>query len=246
MRRGIKTTIAALACLLLAVPAAEARIRKAGSVLPPGQSGFVPLSGVPSGTGSPHLTDQVGLFVGFGFKDYGFNQPGTSESPKAGVTIVRDSTYGVPAVTAGSDSDAWFGAGYAAAQDRLFQLELFRRATRGRLAEILGSGYLDMDIKTRRDFYTDGELDQQLARLPAQLRARFDSYRDGINAYIAKTRDDPSLLPGEFAAVGEPTGPRDWEVRDSAAIGVYLSLRRNQPETEPATDAPVGAARAPA
>ena len=81
--------------------------------------------------------------------------------------IVRD-RYGVPAITGASDADAWWGAGYAVAQDRLFQLELFRRATSGRLAEILGDGYLDDDLIARRDYYTDAELDAMIARIPRQ------------------------------------------------------------------------------
>ena len=81
-----------------------------------------------SGSGSPHLADQLGLFESFQYKDAGFGQAGASSSPRPGVTIVRDS-YGVPAITGATDYDAWWGVGYAVSQDRLFQLELFRRAT---------------------------------------------------------------------------------------------------------------------
>ena len=51
-------------------------------VLPPGQSGYVSIPGVASGTGSPHLTDQVSLFEGFEYRDITFDQPGTTESPR--------------------------------------------------------------------------------------------------------------------------------------------------------------------
>ena len=57
-----------------------------------------------------------------------------------------------PNVGGASDYDAWWGVGYAVAQDRLFQLELFRRATSGRLAKILGQEYLDDDLVARRDY----------------------------------------------------------------------------------------------
>lgn len=215
---GIRLVVAVV---VLAMPlGASAAVKRAGSVLPPGQSGFVSAAGVASGTGSPHLYDQTDLFVNFRFKPALFGQAGDEERPRAGVRIVRDA-FGVPAITGGTDDDVFFGAGYAVAQDRLFQLELFRRATTGRLAEILGRGFLNMDIETRRDYFTGPELDAQLAKLPARLRARFDSYRDGVNAWIAETRRDPNKLPGEFGALA--TAPADWTVRDSAAIGVYLA-----------------------
>jgi penicillin amidase len=206
--------------LALAAPAA-ARVREAGSVLPPGQSGFVTATGLATGTGSPYLTDQVELFTSFHFKDAMLGQPGgAGESPRAGVTITRDG-YGVPTITGQTDYDLWFGTGYAVAQDRLFQLELFRRATQGRLAEILGKDYLDDDFVARRDYYTPAELDEQFTKLPADLRGRFEAYRDGVNAWIAKTRLDPTKLPGEFAATGGL--PADWSTRDSSAIGVFLA-----------------------
>src|ERR671933_473225 len=110
----------------LALPAtASARVIEAGSVLPPGQSGFVSIPGVANGTGSPHLNDQTDLFVHFQFKPATFNLPGDVETPRAGVKIVRD-RYGVPAITGDTDDDMWWGAGYAIAQDRLFQMEIFR------------------------------------------------------------------------------------------------------------------------
>ena len=103
---------------------------QAETVLPPGNSGFVPTADT-----NPHLDDQLGLFQSFTFKPAGFDLPGTSETPFAGVTITRDA-YGVPNIHAGNDHDLWKGVGYAVAQDRLVQLELFRRATQGRLAEL--------------------------------------------------------------------------------------------------------------
>src|SRR4051794_14259962 len=97
---------AAMALLALAatVGAAQARVIRAGSVLPPGQSGFVPVTGLADGTGSPHLTDQLGLFTSFSFKDAGLGQPGATESPRPGVSVARD-PYGVPAVTGQSADD---------------------------------------------------------------------------------------------------------------------------------------------
>jgi penicillin amidase len=207
---------------LLLPAAASARVLEAGSVLPPGQSGFVSTSGVADGTGSPHLNDQTSLFVNFQFKPAMLGLGGTSEeTPKPGVRIVRDA-FGVPSVTGTTLQDTWWGAGYAMAEDRLFQIEVFRRAAEGRLAEVLGKSYLPMDIETRRDFYTPAEIDAQLHTLSPNVQSYFAAYRDGVNAWIAETRNDPSKLPGEFTALGIGS-PQDFTLEDSGAIGVYLA-----------------------
>ena len=123
----------------------------------------------------------------------------------------------------------WCGVGYAVAQDRLFQLELFRRATSGRLAEILGPSYLEMDIEARRDYFTDAEIEAQLGKLPANLRARFDAYRDGINAWVADVRLDPAELPGEFPALGvPPTDSRRRHRPDRSLPRAHRPVRRRQ------------------
>ncbi len=219
MLRRVSLIAVAWACV---VTPTQARVLEAEDVLPPGQSGHVSIAGVASGTGSPHLTDQIELYNNFEYKSALFDQPGVTESPRPGVSIVRDQ-YGVPAVTAGSDYDAWWGVGYAVAQDRLFQLELFRRATSGRLAEILGSTYLDDDLIARRDYYTDAEIDSMVAAIPANLHTRIEAYRDGINAWIDHVTS-PGFpdLPGEFVALSDlPIAP--WTLRDSARVGIYLA-----------------------
>jgi penicillin amidase len=229
--------LTALAVAVCAAPAA-ASVIQAEDVLAPGQSGYVSIGGVADGTGSPHLTDQISLFENFQYKSQMFDQPGSTESPRPGVSITRDA-YGVPAITGASDSDAWWGVGYAVAQDRLFQLELFRRATSGRLAEILGSTYLDDDLIARRDYYTDAEIDQMIKRIPPPLLARLEAYRDGINAWIEHV-SSPGLpdMPGEFVALADlPIKP--WTLEDSARIGVYLARTvpsSNGRELDNATD----------
>jgi penicillin G amidase len=218
--RGV---IAAGVCVLaLALaPGASARVLRAESILPPGQSGFVSIPGLADGTGSPHLYDQLQPFIDFRWKQATFNQPGDVETPHPGVKIVRDG-YGVPAVTGDTEDLMWWGAGYAMAQDRLFELELFRRATTGRLADIAGRERVPDDEVVRQDFFTPAELDRQFAALPAAFRSRFDAYRDGVNAWIDHVKSSPDDMPGEFAAVGIAV-PDAWTVRDSVAIGVYLA-----------------------
>jgi penicillin amidase len=219
VRRLLSSAVLAFAAL--AAPA-HAGVLKSEDVLAPGQSGYVSIAGVPDGTGSPHLTDQIELFNTFNYKSQMFDQPGAFEAPRAGVTITRDD-YGVPAITGSSDFNAWWGVGYAVAQDRLFQLDLFRRATSGRLSEILGSTYLDDDLIARRDYYTDAEIDAMLDRIPAPLLARAEAYRDGINAWIEHV-SSPGFpdIPGEFVALADlPIEP--WTLRDTARVGVFLA-----------------------
>lgn len=217
-----KGLLTAAALVLCGAGSANAATLEAEGILPPGQSGYVSIAGVASGTGSPHLTDQAPLFENFEYRDITFDQPGTSESPRPGVTISRDS-FGVPTITGQTEDDAWFGVGYAVAQDRLFQLDLFRRATSGRLSEILGPTYLDDDLIARRDYYTDDEVDSMLAKTPQKLQDRTQSYADGINAWIdAVTTTQASQLPGEFVALADlPID--DWTVRDSARVGIFLA-----------------------
>ncbi len=217
MRRWV--TIAAAA--LLAAPAtASAGVVNAEGILPPGQSGHVAPTGITNGQGSPHLYDQTQGFIDFKWRPFGFNQPGNTSEPKPGVKITRDAV-GVPAVSAGSREEAWWGVGYAVAQDRLFQLELFRRATTGRLAELLGRDYLDDDLIARRDYYTRPELEAMLNAVPPELASQAKAYRDGVNAWIAEVKADPRKAPGEAIALGVDFKP--FELWEQAAIGVFLA-----------------------
>src|SRR6187431_842643 len=136
--------------LLAGVGVAQAGIIQSESVLPAGQSGFL----AADGSGSPHLYDQLPLYLGFTYKPADLNGGGPDqETARSGVRIARDA-YGVPSVTGTTGDDVWWGAGYAVAQDRLAELELFRRRGNVTLAEILGKSMLSDDIIARRDYYT--------------------------------------------------------------------------------------------
>src|SRR3954451_1786339 len=215
MRSSVAGLAAAIAGALAVPGGAQARVITAETVLPTGESGFVPQSG-----SNPALGNQIGLFEQFALKPAASDLPGKTESPRAGVTITRDA-YGVPNIRAGNDRDLWFGTGYAVAQDRLVQLELFRRGTKGTLAEVLGKSRLESDIVARRDYYTDAELRRMIKRLPAELRARFDAYAAGINAWLARVKADDSLRPLELKLLKLQVAP--WTALDSARIGVQLA-----------------------
>ncbi len=225
-RGGLAAACALCTTLALASPASSSVIR-ATSLLPPGESGFVSLTGVATGTGSPHLYDQQQPFIAFARKSAMFDQPGTEEDPIAGVKIIRDA-FGVPSVTGVNADDLWWGAGYATAEDRLAELEIFRRATTGHLAEVAGASYLPMDIEVRRDFYTPAELSAIFETLSPAFQARYASYATGINAWVDHVNQSPGDMPAEFPALG--ITPTHFSVEDLVAIGVYLA--RTTPNTD--------------
>jgi penicillin amidase len=211
----------AACCCLLAAPPAAAEVKRAESIMPPGQSGFVSAPClVDSSACDAHLTDQIQPFVDFQYKNSMLGQPGTEETPKPGVRVVRDD-YGVPSIYGETDADMWWGMGYAVAQDRLFQIEAFRRATTGTLSEILGKAALEDDIVARRDFYTQAERMEMIASLPGDLQSRWQAYADGVNAWVDEVNSDPSKMPAEYAALG--ASPEHLQVEEMAAIGIYLA-----------------------
>jgi len=125
--------------------------------------------------------------------------------------IVRDS-YGVPHIYAQTAHDLFFLQGYAIAQDRLFQLDLFRRSGRGRLSEVLGDAGLETDKFVRTiGFARAAELDAAL--LSDQARAALAAFADGVNKLLEQRRD---ALPLEFVLLGYR--PEPWTPSDSLVI----------------------------
>jgi penicillin amidase len=207
--------------VLLAAPGAGAQVIAATSALPPGESGQVALTGLLNGTGSPHLYDQQQLYIDFRRKDAMLGQPAvTTQAPRPGVTIARDA-YGVPSVTGATSEELWWGDGYATAEDRLFELEAFRRASEGTLAAVIGPSELAADVAVRRDYYTEPERAQMFASLTPDMQQRYEAYVAGINAYVDYVLLHPTAIPAEYAALA--IVPTHFTVEDMVAIGVYLA-----------------------
>jgi len=137
------------------------------------------------------------------------------------VTILRDA-YGVPHVFASSLYGLFYGNGYAIAQDRLWQMERYRRQARGELAEIMGPAALEQDRAARIEGYTEEEMERQIQRLSAELQEALRGYADGVNAWIEEAKRIGKLPPG-YAEAG--IEPRPWRPTDTAAIGVMMSRR---------------------
>ncbi|WP_020039986.1 penicillin acylase family protein [Salipiger mucosus] len=140
----------------------------------------------------------------------------------ADIEIVRDNA-GVPHILARSDRDAFFGLGYAHAQDRLWQMTLMRRTVQGRLSEIFGRRTVETDTLMRRlDLHT-----LAVRSVEAQDGATLDSlaaYAAGVNARIEEV-NDRSLGRGapEFFLFNAPLAP--WQPADSIAIVKLMSLQ---------------------
>ncbi len=127
------------------------------------------------------------------------------------VEIWRDSV-GVPHIWASSAEDLFFAQGYVHAQDRLWQMELFRRVADGRLAEVMGADLLDTD----RFLRTIGLGRAARAAAPAldsERRAWLEAYAAGVNAWLSDSR---GALPPEFVALR--IKPARWEVEHSLML----------------------------
>src|SRR5438093_4918918 len=124
---------------------------------------------------------------------------GTREVPglSGQVRVVRD-RWGVAHIYAQSADDLFFAQGFVQAQDRLFQLDLWRRSVQGRLAEVLGPNFAERDASTRRMQYR-GDLDTEWASYGADTNAIASAFVRGVNAWVARAREHP---PEEFVVAG--------------------------------------------
>ena len=118
---------------------------------------------------------------------------------------IRRDQWGINHIYAQNEADLFFAQGYAAARDRLFQFELWRRQATGTMAEIAGRRELARDRGARLHRY-QGDLDAELAHYHPRGKLIVESFVRGINAYIAETERTPSLLPMEFKALGITPG----------------------------------------
>ena len=168
------------------------------------------------------------------YKDGTFGvRPGdvaSTTSPRDDVTIVRDKQFGIPHIYGSTRAGGEFGLGYAAAQDRLFFIDILRHLGRSQLTAFAG-GAPGNQAFDRSQWaiapYTEGELQRQFdlgnviyGAEGAQLQQDALNYVAGINQYIAEASTPVGLvtkMPGEYAAIGRPQGPDPWKVTDLIA-----------------------------
>ena len=120
------------------------------------------------------------------------------------VEILRDH-WGINHIYAQNEADLFFAQGYAAAKDRLFQFEMWRRQATGTVAEILGPREAARDQGARLHLYR-GDLDDELNRYHPRGKLIVESYVKGVNAYVAETEKNAALLPMEFKMLGITPG----------------------------------------
>ncbi len=136
------------------------------------------------------------------------------------VDIDRDA-YAIPHIHAVTERDAYFGLGYAEAQDRLFQMEIARRLGAGRMSEIFGNRSLPLDEWSRTVGFAR-IADQMWLKAGPHTREVVTAFVAGINAYLAEHRKH---LGFEFDALA--LVPENWRPQDCLAIGRLMSWEMN-------------------
>ena len=132
------------------------------------------------------------------------------------VEIERDRN-GIPTIRAGSAEGAWFGLGFAHAQDRLWQMETHRRIGAGRLAEAFGPAAVDND-RFLRALGVRQAAAGQWEKTQGEGRQALLAYTAGVNAYLS---DHLRARPPEFLLLG--LRPQQWDPVDSLAWMIMMA-----------------------
>lgn len=126
---------------------------------------------------------------------------------KEPVEVLRD-RWGVPHIYARNTEDLFFAQGFVAAQDRLFQIDLWRRLTTGELSEVLGKQGLEGDRFARLMKYR-GDPEAEWTSYSPDTRLIATSFTRGINAHIDQIG---TRWPIEFQILG--FAPKKWQPED--------------------------------
>lgn len=136
---------------------------------------------------------------------------------KEPVTVKRDEK-GMAFIYARNLPDAIMAQGFVTAQDRLFQMQITRLLTQGRISELAGKKARGLDIRMRT-IGLHRIAKKQAEMLDKQTRNFFQKYVDGVNAFIKECPDDVHL---EFKLAG--ISPEPWSVKDSLSILYYMGF----------------------
>ena len=142
------------------------------------------------------------------------------EGLHAQVTVVRDQA-GIIQIRADDPHDLFVAQGYAHAQERMWQMEVWRHISAGRLSELFGAGSVDTDTFIRTLDWR-GAAQRDLDVMPQDVRDALQAYADGVNAWLADHEGSfgpPFVVAGLLAGTGGLGGytPEPWTPLDSAA-----------------------------
>ncbi len=138
------------------------------------------------------------------------------EGLKDEVKVYRDN-YGVPHVYATNEADLYKVVGYISAQDRLWQMDLLRRVTQGRLSELFGEKTVNTDVFLRKLQIPENSK-KLLATLDEKTRKPLDYFSQGVNLYLKDHKDN---LPFEFKLLGYK--PEAWKPEHSLNLVGYMA-----------------------
>jgi penicillin G amidase len=133
-----------------------------------------------------------------------------------GVRIYRDQ-HAIPHIYANNEHDLYMAVGYVMAQDRLWQMDLLRRVTTGRLSEIFGEDMIGAD-QLLRALRIPEKSARVLAGSDPSLQQAMEAFSRGVNQYIEQNL---KKLPPEFTLLGYQ--PEPWQPLHSANLVGYMS-----------------------
>ncbi len=139
------------------------------------------------------------------------------EGLEAEVKIIRDH-WGVPHIFAQNEKDLFLGCGYVHAQERMWQMDLFRRAGFGKLSEIFGKRTVESD-KLMRNLSLKEAASRDYKKLSVRMKQLLFSYCDGVNAWITSRRWN---WPPEFLLLRYR--PEPWRPMDSLIIKEVMAF----------------------
>jgi len=130
------------------------------------------------------------------------------------VEVLRD-CWGVPHIYASNRWDLFFALGYLQAQDRLWQMDFYRRLATGTLAEVMGEAALEFDRLTRR-VGLGRVARRDVDRLQPEVREALEAFAAGANAWIAAGTPPLECMLLRYR-------PQPWQVADSIAVGRFIA-----------------------
>ena len=145
-----------------------------------------------------------------------YNQAVNLPDLKGKVTVYRDA-HGVPHIVAQNEHDLYMVVGYLSAQDRLWQMDLLRRVTQGRLSEIFGEKLVDTDVLLRK-LRMPEHSEKLYKTLDEQVKNPLNAFASGINTYIDQQGDN---LPFEFKLLGYQ--PEKWQAQQSLNLVGFMA-----------------------